>query len=128
MGSLLDRDADEELAAFELDAVQLFQNERDAWLGDVDKGLRVLEVNRADRTFGNGGDARDHADEIAGRNGVGAADVERETDHTRFVRDGAGFLTRVGAPGTFVFIAASLSARVGGGVGVAALGASRSMS
>src|SRR4051812_36759487 len=85
-------------------------------------------MNRADLTLWNCGDPRNHADEIAWLDGMGAADIERQTNHARFVGDGARFLTRAGAFWAFVFIAASLTARFGGGVGVAAVGAIRIMS
>ena len=58
-------DANEELAAFELDTVQFFQNQLDSRFGDVDESFRRLKMDGADLSFGNGGDAGDHANEIA---------------------------------------------------------------
>ena len=83
-----------QFAAFELDAVELFQDERDSRFGDVDERFRRLQVNRADLAFRNRGHARDHADEIAGQNAVRPADVERETNHSGFVRNRARFFAR----------------------------------
>ena len=124
-------DSDEKLSAFELDAVQLLQNQSDSWFGNVDECFRCLKMNRADLAFGNGGDARDHADEIAGLDRVRPADVEGEAHHPGFVRGGARFFARTGtfgagaavAPRGVVFVTALLAAIAGGWIGRATRGA-----
>ena len=75
--------------------------------GDVDEGLGRLQMDGADLAFRDGGDAGDDADEIARLHGVGAADVEGESDHAglmakrrRLLRAGRGR----GARASFAFV------------------------
>ena len=90
-------------------------------------------MDRSDLSSRNGGDACDHADEIARLNSVSAPDVEGKTDHASLVGNGAGFFAGSGmlnalataAAGAFEIVAPPFAAVAGGWVGTTA-GAIRS--
>ena len=94
-----------------------------------------MQMDRADFTLRDSGNTGDHTHEIARLDRVSAAGVEGETDHARFVGDGAGFFARAGAfgrfaagaAGTVVVLAEAFAAVAGGGVRQAARGRIMSM-
>src|SRR5947209_5998394 len=81
-----------QLAAFEFDAVEFFQNGFDVFVGHVHERHFWQEMDCADAWFWNARRAENHSNDVAGTNGVIASDIHREASHAGFVRDRIGAL------------------------------------
>src|SRR5260221_553116 len=79
-------------AALKFDAVEFLQHEVRALVGNIHQRLLFENLDAPDHLFRKPRHARDHADEISGRNLVGVAEIEGEPDHARLVRDGGRFV------------------------------------